>query len=193
MAVKVQTATGETFVSSRLKVGDTVQVSPKFIEDIPESIYVGKVGILEIDDCSTIPFSVYYKEIPEPHWFREKELILAPKESQSIDSIKHTVLDILDGKVFYTPDGTKIHMQEGILKYGEELLNLEKLVGTILTSKSPNEPPFEIDPVKGTHCEVWNFEEDDCEYALIVGYTPTAVYKFTANNLTYWRYAKPVK
>ena len=192
MAVKVQTATGETFVSSRLKVGDCVQVTPEFAHYNPKSVYVGKVGTIQVADDSSLPFYVYFKDAPVPQWFREKELILAPPELQTIDSIKHTVLDLLDGKVFYTPNGTKIHMQEGILKYGEALLNLEKLVGTPLTSEYPKSPPFKIDPVKGTHCEVWDSEEDDCEYALIVGYTPTAVYKFTANNLTYWRHAKPV-
>lgn len=192
MSVKVQTATGETFVSSRLKIGDSVQVTEGFAHYNPKCIYIGKVGILQVDDSSQIPFQVYYRDIAKSQWFREDELILASPEFQGIDSIKHTILELLDGKVFYAPDGTKVHMQKGILKYGEALLNLEKLVGTPLTSKHVKAPPFEIDPVKGTHCEVWDFPEDDHEYALIIGYLDTAVHKFAANNLTYWRHAKPV-
>lgn len=193
MAVKVQTATGETYESPRLKVGDTVRVSPKFAHYNPKSIYVGRVGVIQIDDGSSFPFYVHYKDISESRWFREGELVLAPLELQTIDSIKHTILEILDGKVFYAPDGTKIHMQEGILKYGEELLNLEKLAGTPLTSKFPNEPPFEIDSIKGTHCEVWDFDDDEHEYALITGYYANHAYKFKANDLSQWKYAKPVK
>jgi hypothetical protein len=192
MSVKVQTKTGENFVSSRLKIGDSVQVTEGFAHYNPKCIYVGKVGILQVADDSEIPFQVYYRDIAKSHWFRKDELILAPPEFQSIDSIKHTILEIMDGKVFYTEDGTKIHMQDGILKYGEALLNLEKLVGTPLTSGYPKSPPFEIDPIKGTHCEVWNFPDDDREYALIIGYLDTAAHKFAANNLTYWRHAKPV-
>lgn len=193
MAVKVQTATGETFVSSRLKVGDCVQVTAAFADSSPASAYIGRVGVIQIDDGSSFPFYVHYKDISESRWFREGELVLAPLELQTIDSIKHTILEILDGKVFYAPDGTKIHMQEGILKYGEELLNLEKLAGTPLTSKFPNEPPFEIDSIKGTHCEVWDFDDDEHEYALITGYYANHAYKFKANDLSQWKYAKPVK
>ena len=195
MAVKVQTATGETFVSTRLKVGDYVQVTAAFADASPASAYIGRVGVIHEDDDSTIPFRVYYKDISESQWFRERELILAPAELQTIDSIKHTVLDILDGKVFYTPDGTKIHMQEGILKYGEKLLNLERLVVTPLTSISPIDPPFEIDPIRGTHCQVWNSEDDKNSniYRLITGYDYYEDYKFTSSDRFGWKYAVPVK
>ena len=75
----------------RLKVGDKIRV----IDDEGYSKITNKIGILTEDDGSWRLYKVYFEDINENHWLREKQIKLAKLTKQEL-------LDMPAGTIIYT-------------------------------------------------------------------------------------------
>lgn len=183
-------------MNKHLEVGSTVQVTESYIRRYPNSTYIGKIGTISKIDLSDIPFRAAFPDANDYDWFRVGELeLVTPESPLCLNNIKYIVLELMDGKVYYTPNGTKVYREKGMLKFGKSPLDLEKLVGVQLSVTDNSKPPFDIDKVRGTHCQVWDTLDGKKEgmYCLVNNYVPTDEYKFKTTGGISWKYAVPVK
>ena len=186
-------------MSNYITVGSNVKFNDLFFQNNRTytriNQYKGKVGKVIVDDKSYKPYKVQMSD-GITFWAYTSEVTLVAVDMQSFTTYSvHKLLSILlKGEVLYTANGTKVHNKDGVLMFNKSPLNWNKVIDLPLSYTEPSKPdPFTIDKVMGTHCKVWDDDENDFTFELINGYIPDASCKYKAVSGLRWKNAVPVK
>ena len=184
-------------MSKRITVNDKVKFTEAFFcSNTSHSKFRGMIGTVVTDDASDIPYEILFTG-EYTLWARANEVTLDYSDTETFTTYSaHKLLALLlKGNVLYTTNGTKVHNKDGELMFNKSPLNWTKVVDLPLSTANPDKTPFDIDELRGTHCQVWDTEVDknDNIYRLINGYVPFRTYKFRAIEGTIWKNAVPVK
>lgn len=96
---------------------------------------------------------------------------------------------LVEGKVFYTREGVEVKLSDRQFSFGKDKLDLNKLVNTPLSLVRP--VPFEIDPVKGRHCFVWDDDKKQGKYAVVIYISDDVDYPYVTTGSVNYKNAEP--
>ena len=106
-------------------------------------------------------------------------------------SINTLITQLLKGTVLYTENNTEVRFTNNQFWFGKSKLDFDKIMDVPLSIVKQG-CSFPIDPVKGTHCKVWDDDPTMASYALIGKYNIGHIYPFRTLKGTGWKYAEPV-
>ena len=119
--------------------------------------------------------------------------IVSIVEEQEPEYCKYTLIDLVElliqGNVFYTREGVKVKLSDRQFSYGKDKLDLNKIVHIPLSLKRP--VPFEIDPVKGRHCFVWDDDKKQGKYAVVIYISDDKEYPYVITGSVNYKNAEP--
>ena len=182
-------------MNKHITINDKVKLTEAFFRHNPDNDeYKGKIGTVVKDDKSTMPYKVLMQD-GRTFWARVDDVVLASTDMKSFTIYTvHKLLSILlKGNVLYTANGTKVYNKDGELMFNKSPLNWTKVTDLPLSTDHPDKAPFVINEVTGTHCKVWDGNQENATYALIVKYRPESTHKFQTDQGIDWVNAIPVK
>lgn len=119
--------------------------------------------------------------------------IVSIVEKQEPEYRKYTLIDLVElliqGSTFYTHEGIKIKLSDRQFIYGKDKLDLNKIVHIPLSLVRP--APFEIDPVKGRHCFVWDDDKRQGKYAIVIYISDDSEYPYVTTGSVNYKNAEP--
>lgn len=119
--------------------------------------------------------------------------IVSVVEEQKPQYHKYGLIELVEllvqGTVFYTRDGVEVKLSDRKFSFGKDKLDLNKLVNTPLSLVRP--VPFEIDPVKGRHCFVWDDDKRQGKYAVVIYISDDSEYPYVTTGSVNYKHAEP--
>ena len=119
--------------------------------------------------------------------------IVSVVEEQKPQYHKYGLIELVEllvqGTVFYTREGIEVKLSDRQFSFGKDKLDLNKLVNTPLSLVRP--VPFEIDPVKGRHCFVWDDDKRQGKYAVVIYISNDSEYPYVTTGSTNFKNAEP--
>ena len=155
-----------------------------------------KVTIISNDSDVSYPFnSAYTRYTRYGKYFcgsnaDDQDLVaeyVEPVQKPLLD-INYLVEDLIAGKVFYTEEGNKVHMDKGKLMFDTKNLDLNKIVHVELYSRMW----LADHPLVNKVCKVWDSNKDNCKYGVVTKVWSDRQYKYVLSTGSEWQNAELV-
>lgn len=119
--------------------------------------------------------------------------IVSIVEEPEPEYCKYTLIDLVEllvqGSTFYTREGVKVKLSDRQFTFGKCKLDLNKIVHIPLSLKRP--VPFEIDPIKGRHCFVWDDDKRQGKYEVVIYISDDSEYPYVTTGSVNYKNAEP--